>query len=79
MTGDFVIIPFVRADDLRVRNVLPFALELFDFGEHLVECRLHAVEARRREVREVGLGGDAGDIERRHGGADRLERGARLR
>ena len=55
--------------------VWPVALELLDFDDDLVERRVDRVLAGVREVREIGFGGRARDVELRDHGADRVERG----
>ena len=55
----------------------PALLELVHFSAHLVERRLHGVEARRREMREIAFGGRARDVELGDERADRFERAAR--
>ena len=56
----------------------PVALELLDFDDDFVERRVDGVLAGVREVRQVGFGGRAGDVElgRRRRGS--LERAARV-
>ena len=73
------VLRLVGADDrARPASTLPSRSSSVDFGEHLVERRLHRVDAGLRQVREVAFGGRARDVELGDHGANRLERGARV-
>ena len=58
--------------------VSPVALELIDFDDDLVERGVHGVLARVRQMREVGFGRRARDVELGDHRADRVEDAARV-
>ena len=57
---------------------MSLALELIDFGDHLVERRVHGVLTGVRQVRQVRFGRHAGDVELRDDRADGVEGAARV-
>src|SRR5436189_13422 len=73
-----VILSFFGDDDAGVGRGMTFALELIDFGDHLVEGRVHRILTGVREVRQICFGRRARDVELGHDRADCIEGAARF-
>ena len=67
-----------RANGVDVGLDVAGRLHLLDFGAHVVERLVDGVEALLREVREIGFGGRARDVELGGQRAHGVERAARV-
>jgi len=55
VTDDFIIVSLFGTDHPRVRRRPTFALQLIDLDNDFVEHSLYGIDARRRQVTEVGF------------------------